>query len=109
MFSVHVANNTFTYVEESSLIPAGSCLLHTASRKGRNDSHTSLTRHLNSFLHSILTYLMSFFRQKAEALEVILGRTFRKQNSSGEQIFKVEKYWIHEKFDKETFDNDIGE
>ncbi|XP_041644035.1 tissue-type plasminogen activator isoform X2 [Cheilinus undulatus] len=45
---------------------------------------------------------------KAEKLEVILGRTFRKQNSSGEQIFKVEKYWIHEKFDPESFDNDIA-
>ncbi|XP_034546995.1 tissue-type plasminogen activator isoform X1 [Notolabrus celidotus] len=45
---------------------------------------------------------------KAEKLEVILGRTFRKQNSSGEQIFKVEKYWIHEQFDHETFDNDIA-
>ncbi|KAM7017911.1 tissue-type plasminogen activator isoform 3-T3 [Tautogolabrus adspersus] len=45
---------------------------------------------------------------KADKLEVILGRTFRKQNSSGEQIFKVEKYWIHEKFDHETFDNDIA-
>uniref|UniRef100_A0A8C9YFA9 Plasminogen activator n=1 Tax=Sander lucioperca TaxID=283035 RepID=A0A8C9YFA9_SANLU len=45
---------------------------------------------------------------KAEKLEVILGRTFRKQNSTSEQIFKVEKYWIHEKFDNETFDNDIA-
>ncbi|XP_074495397.1 tissue-type plasminogen activator isoform X3 [Sebastes fasciatus] len=45
---------------------------------------------------------------KAEKLEVILGRTFRKQNSSSEQIFKVEKYWNHEKFDNETFDNDIA-
>uniref|UniRef100_A0A4W6FDK1 Plasminogen activator, tissue n=1 Tax=Lates calcarifer TaxID=8187 RepID=A0A4W6FDK1_LATCA len=45
---------------------------------------------------------------KADRLEVILGRTFRKQNSSSEQIFKVEKYWIHEKFDNETFDNDIA-
>ncbi|XP_061754381.1 tissue-type plasminogen activator isoform X1 [Nerophis ophidion] len=44
---------------------------------------------------------------KPSKLEVILGRTFRKQNSSSEQIFKVEKYWIHEKFDNETFDNDI--
>lgn len=45
---------------------------------------------------------------KAEKLEVILGRTFRKQNSSSEQIFKVDKYWTHEKFDNETFDNDIA-
>ncbi|XP_030274077.1 tissue-type plasminogen activator isoform X1 [Sparus aurata] len=45
---------------------------------------------------------------KVEKLEVILGRTFRKQNSSSEQIFKVEKYWIHEKFNNETFDNDIA-
>ncbi|XP_068167297.1 tissue-type plasminogen activator isoform X2 [Antennarius striatus] len=45
---------------------------------------------------------------KVEKLEVILGRTFRKQNSSSEQIFKVEKYWVHEKFDNETFDNDIA-
>lgn len=42
-------------------------------------------------------------------MEVILGRTFRKVNSSSEQIFSVEKYWTHEKFDPETFDNDIGE
>lgn len=46
---------------------------------------------------------------KVEKLEVILGRTFRKENSSSEQIFKVEKYWIHENFDSETYDNDIGE
>ncbi|MED6254699.1 hypothetical protein ATANTOWER_031847 [Ataeniobius toweri] len=45
---------------------------------------------------------------KANKLEVVLGRTFRKQNSSSEQIFKVEKYWIHEKFNNETFDNDIA-
>ncbi|XP_054467177.1 tissue-type plasminogen activator isoform X2 [Anoplopoma fimbria] len=45
---------------------------------------------------------------KAEKLEVILGRTFRKQNSSSEQIFQVEKYWNHEKFNNETFDNDIA-
>lgn len=44
---------------------------------------------------------------KAENLQVVLGRTFRKQNSSSEQIFKVEKYWIHEQYDEETFDNDI--
>lgn len=50
-----------------------------------------------------------FSSETAEKLEVILGRTFRKQNSSSEQIFKVEKYWIHEKFDPESFDNDIGE
>lgn len=47
-------------------------------------------------------------RDKAEKLEVILGRTFRKQNSSSEQIFNVEKYWIHEKFNSETYDNDIA-
>lgn len=48
------------------------------------------------------------FSHKAEKLQVVLGRTFRKQNSSSEQIFEVERYWIHEKFDGETFDNDIG-
>ncbi|XP_035022674.2 tissue-type plasminogen activator isoform X3 [Hippoglossus stenolepis] len=46
-------------------------------------------------------------KDKAEKLQVILGRTFRKQNSSSEQIFEVEKYWSHEKFDNESFDNDI--
>ncbi|KAM4745019.1 tissue-type plasminogen activator isoform 3-T6 [Anableps anableps] len=45
---------------------------------------------------------------KPDKLEVVLGRTFRKQNSSSEQIFKVEKFWIHEKFNNETFDNDIA-
>uniref|UniRef100_A0A1A7XNI6 Plasminogen activator n=1 Tax=Iconisemion striatum TaxID=60296 RepID=A0A1A7XNI6_9TELE len=44
---------------------------------------------------------------KPENFEVILGRTFWKQSSSSEQIFSVENYWIHEKFDNETFDNDI--
>ncbi|XP_067377994.1 tissue-type plasminogen activator isoform X1 [Channa argus] len=43
-----------------------------------------------------------------EKLEVILGRTFRQQISSDDQIFKVEKYWIHENFEEETFDNDIA-
>ncbi|KAI1901130.1 hypothetical protein AGOR_G00057030 [Albula goreensis] len=41
-------------------------------------------------------------------LQVTLGRTFRKENSSSEQIFNVEKYWLHEKFDPETYDNDIA-
>ncbi|KAJ8263474.1 hypothetical protein COCON_G00159310 [Conger conger] len=41
-------------------------------------------------------------------LKVMLGRTFRKENSSSEQIFSVEKYWVHEKFDPETYDNDIA-
>ncbi|XP_077418253.1 tissue-type plasminogen activator isoform X2 [Vanacampus margaritifer] len=45
---------------------------------------------------------------KPSKLEVILGRTFRKQNSSSEQIFKVDKYWTHERFNNETFDNDIA-
>ncbi|XP_076005674.1 tissue-type plasminogen activator isoform X2 [Genypterus blacodes] len=45
---------------------------------------------------------------KAERLQAVLGRTFRKQNSSSEQIFEVEKFWIHERFDMETFDNDIA-
>uniref|UniRef100_A0A9J8C8U6 Plasminogen activator n=1 Tax=Cyprinus carpio carpio TaxID=630221 RepID=A0A9J8C8U6_CYPCA len=40
-------------------------------------------------------------------LRVVLGRTFRLQNSSSEQIFDVEKYWIHEQYDDETYDNDI--
>lgn len=62
------------------------------------------TLHLQRIKH-IFFYL---YRDKVGRLEVILGRTFRKINSSSEQIFGVEKYWIHEKFDKETFDNDIG-
>uniref|UniRef100_A0A7N8WT89 Plasminogen activator n=1 Tax=Mastacembelus armatus TaxID=205130 RepID=A0A7N8WT89_9TELE len=45
---------------------------------------------------------------KAEKLQVIMGRTFRKENSSSEQIFNVEKYWIHEKYDNEIYDNDIA-
>ena len=45
---------------------------------------------------------------KPSELQAVLGRTFRKQNSSSEQIFKIEKFWVHQDFDKETFDNDIG-
>ncbi|XP_062854794.1 tissue-type plasminogen activator, partial [Trichomycterus rosablanca] len=41
-------------------------------------------------------------------LRVILGRTFRLQNSSSEQIFEVEKYWIHEQYKDESYDNDIA-
>ncbi|XP_076859522.1 tissue-type plasminogen activator isoform X2 [Brachyhypopomus gauderio] len=44
----------------------------------------------------------------ASRLSVVLGRTFRLQNSSGEQIFDVENYWIHEKYIHEDFDNDIA-
>lgn len=74
-----------------------------AHRRTENTSFNTLAAQQNKHIPSI------FFSDKVEKLEVILGRTFRKQNSSGEQIFKVEKYWIHEKFDNETFDNDIGE
>lgn len=65
---------------------------------------------LNSFFVSILLLLLlpHFFSVKVEKLQVILGRTFRKENSTSDQIFEVEKYWIHEKFDGETYDNDIG-
>lgn len=109
--------NTSTDVEESSLTPVGSCLLHTASRTSKNDScpshmHTDAPKihHLTRWPCSKTNmFLPFFFSDKVEKLEVILGRTFRKQNSSSEQIFKVEKYWIHDKFDNETFDNDIGE
>lgn len=41
-------------------------------------------------------------------LQVVLGRTFRLQNSSSEQIFNVEKYWVHEQYDDETYDHDIA-
>lgn len=47
-------------------------------------------------------------RSDVKKLQVILGRTFRKQNSSSEQIFEVEKLWMHEKYDPETYDNDIA-
>uniref|UniRef100_A0AAY4CDF7 T-plasminogen activator n=1 Tax=Denticeps clupeoides TaxID=299321 RepID=A0AAY4CDF7_9TELE len=43
----------------------------------------------------------------AGRLQVVLGRTFRLQNSSSEQIFEVEKYWVHEHYDEQTYDNDI--
>ncbi len=51
----------------------------------------------------------NLFRFAENRLRVVLGRTFRLQNSSSEQIFDVEKYWIHEQYDDETYDNDIGE
>ncbi|TRY96768.1 hypothetical protein DNTS_014492 [Danionella cerebrum] len=47
-------------------------------------------------------------RFEEKRLRVVLGRTFRLQNSSSEQIFDVERYWIHERYDDETYDNDIA-
>ncbi|XP_038840476.1 tissue-type plasminogen activator-like isoform X1 [Salvelinus namaycush] len=44
---------------------------------------------------------------KPERLQVVLGQTFRKNSSSSDQIFEVDKYWTHEKYNEETFDNDI--
>ncbi|XP_017323516.2 tissue-type plasminogen activator isoform X7 [Ictalurus punctatus] len=41
-------------------------------------------------------------------LHVILGRTFRLQNSSSEQTFDVETYWIHEQYNDANYDNDIA-
>lgn len=38
----------------------------------------------------------------------MLGRTYRKDPEENEQQFEVEKYIMHENFDPETFDNDIG-
>uniref|UniRef100_A0AAR2JSK7 T-plasminogen activator n=1 Tax=Pygocentrus nattereri TaxID=42514 RepID=A0AAR2JSK7_PYGNA len=43
----------------------------------------------------------------ADRLRVTLGRTFRQKNSSSEQIFDVENYWLHEQYNEETYDNDI--
>ncbi|TTB27304.1 Salivary plasminogen activator alpha 1 [Bagarius yarrelli] len=43
-----------------------------------------------------------------DRIQVILGRTFRLQNSSSEQIFDVEKYWIHEQYNDVNYDNDIA-
>ncbi|KAG7259140.1 hypothetical protein CRUP_020677 [Coryphaenoides rupestris] len=45
---------------------------------------------------------------KASELQAVLGRTFRKENSSSEQIFQVERFWVHQDFDTETYDNDIA-
>ncbi|KAJ3604233.1 hypothetical protein NHX12_028974 [Muraenolepis orangiensis] len=45
---------------------------------------------------------------KASELQAVLGRTFRKKNSTSEQIFQIERFWVHQDFDKETFDNDIA-
>lgn len=92
------------------MTPVGSCLRRTASRTSKNDQHPSHRLRKYTIQHAAYKHNpFSFFSAKVEKLEVILGRTFRKQNSSSEQIFKVEKYWIHEKFNNETFDNDIGE
>ncbi|XP_030636357.1 tissue-type plasminogen activator [Chanos chanos] len=47
-------------------------------------------------------------RLNSRRLQVILGRTFRLENSSSEQIFDVEQYWTHENYEEETYDNDIA-
>ncbi|XP_063051507.1 tissue-type plasminogen activator isoform X1 [Engraulis encrasicolus] len=44
----------------------------------------------------------------ASRAQVTLGRTFRLKNSSSEQIFDVEKYWVHEQYKEDTYDNDIA-
>ncbi|XP_070621339.1 tissue-type plasminogen activator [Erythrolamprus reginae] len=41
-------------------------------------------------------------------LKVVLGRTFRVKPSVTEQIFQVEKYITHEKFNSRILDNDIA-
>ncbi|XP_039598899.1 tissue-type plasminogen activator-like, partial [Polypterus senegalus] len=42
-----------------------------------------------------------------DRLQVVLGRTYRVQNSTNEQVFGVKKLFMHEKFNHETYDNDI--
>lgn len=39
---------------------------------------------------------------------MVLGRTYRVIPGEEEQTFEVEKYIIHEEFDDDTYDNDIG-
>ncbi|XP_067272345.1 tissue-type plasminogen activator-like isoform X2 [Pseudorasbora parva] len=62
----------------------------------------------------ILSAAHCFYETRSERFEekrlrVVLGRTFRRQNSSSEQIFDVEKYWIHEQYKHDyNFDNDIA-
>lgn len=45
---------------------------------------------------------------QASRVQVTLGRTYRLENSTSEQIFQVEKYWTHEQYKDETYDNDIA-
>ncbi|KAL1772963.1 tissue-type plasminogen activator [Sigmodon hispidus] len=41
-------------------------------------------------------------------LKVVLGRTYRVVPGDEEQAFEIEKYIVHEKFDDDTYDNDIA-
>ncbi|XP_037382051.1 tissue-type plasminogen activator [Talpa occidentalis] len=47
-------------------------------------------------------------RYLSQNLKVILGRTYRLIPGEEEQKFEVEKYIIHNKFDDDTYDNDIA-
>ena len=39
---------------------------------------------------------------------MVLGRTYRVVPGEEEQTFEIEKYIVHEEFDDDTYDNDIG-
>lgn len=59
MFTRPAADNTFTGVEESLSTPVGSCLLHTALRKGRHihthahaHTHTHTHEHIHAHAHT---------------------------------------------------------
>ncbi|XP_004682333.2 PREDICTED: tissue-type plasminogen activator [Condylura cristata] len=56
----------------------------------------------------VLSAAHCFLNRSSQGLKVVLGRTYRLVPGEEEQTFKVEKYIIHEKFDPETYDNDIA-
>lgn len=49
-----------------------------------------------------------FFSFSANQLKIVLGRTSRATPEENEQNFQVKSYTVHQRFDSENFDNDIG-
>uniref|UniRef100_UPI00398EFC69 tissue-type plasminogen activator isoform X3 n=1 Tax=Pristiophorus japonicus TaxID=55135 RepID=UPI00398EFC69 len=57
----------------------------------------------------VLTAAHCFYDKfKPQDIKVIMGRTFRKEASINDQSLEVEKYFIHEAFDEDTYDHDIA-
>ncbi|XP_067879492.1 tissue-type plasminogen activator isoform X2 [Heterodontus francisci] len=57
----------------------------------------------------VLTAAHCFYdRFKTHEIQVIMGRTFRKETSPDDQALEVEKYFIHKDFDEDTYNHDIA-
>lgn len=75
-------------------------------KKGRLSNNTS-SRERSTLVNTEIDTLL-FFSFSTNQLKIVLGRTSRATPEENEQKFQVKSYTVHQRFNSENFNNDIG-